>query len=125
MTTESLNEREQQTLEHLQKAQELGSSLAEYASVFGLEVKELYAMKQQLVRKGILPPTRGKTEEAEKAEKPSPFVAVRVVPTLPAAPSPMATCRLTHPSGWVIECGTLPPAAWLASVLSGGAHAAA
>ena len=123
MTTESLTEREQQTLEHLQKAQDLGSSLAEYASAFGLEVKELYAMKQQLVRKGVLPPTRGKTEEAEKTDKPSPFVPVRVVPSaLP--PSSMAMCRLMHPSGWVIECGTFPPAAWLASVLSGGAHAA-
>jgi hypothetical protein len=40
---ESLTERQQQTLEHLRRAQERGSSLVEYCSAFGLEVKERFS----------------------------------------------------------------------------------
>ena len=107
--TDSLTEREQLTLEHLQKAQELGSTLVEYCSAFGLEVKDLYAMKQQLVRKGVLAPTRSKGEEPDKVEKPSAFVPVRIVPSAPAPSSAPMACRLVHPSGWVFECDGLPP----------------
>jgi hypothetical protein len=43
---------------------------------------------------------------------------------LPVSPPPAAVtapvaCRIVHPSGWVVECGTLPQAAWLAAVLAG------
>ena len=118
MTTDSLTERESQALQHLQKAQELGSTLTEYCSAFGVEVKELYAIKQQLVRRGVLP-GRSKTEAGEPA---NPFVPVRIVPSAPASNG--VACRLVHPSGWVIECGGFPPVAWIASLLAEEAHAA-
>lgn len=56
--TEPLTEREQQALEHRHKAQELGATLKEYASRFGLDVQELYQLRKPLVRKGALGPAR-------------------------------------------------------------------
>jgi len=115
---DSLTEREKTALEHLQKAQELGSTLTEYCAAFGVERNALYAIKQQLVKKGVIP---GRDREpATKAS--SSFVPVRIVPSSPR--STAVACRLVHPSGWVIECGSFPPADWLASVLGGAAHAA-
>jgi hypothetical protein len=123
--SKSLTERQQQALEHLRKAQERGSSLVEYCSAFGLEVKDLYMVKQQLVRKGVLTQEgRRKTEEADRSDKAGAFVPVRVVPAAPVPMSPAVSWRLLHPSGWVIECGGLPPASWMAAVLAGGTHAA-
>lgn len=43
-TTEPLTEREQQALEHMRKAQEMGTTLKEYASRFGLDVQQLYQL---------------------------------------------------------------------------------
>jgi len=123
-TTKILTERQQQGLEHLRKAQVRGCSLVEYCSTLGLEVKELYMMRQQLVRKGVLPPGRRKAEEPVRADKSGAFVPVRIVPSAPVPVSPAVSCRLVHPSGWVIECGGFPPASWMAAVLAGGTHAA-
>jgi hypothetical protein len=115
--THSLTEREQQALQHMRKAQELGMTLKEYAGKNGLDVQMLYQLRKPLVRKGALGPTR--------RDQSSAFLPVRVVPSSGAAAggAPMA-CRLVHPSGWVFECGGLPPASWMAAVLAGGIHAA-
>jgi hypothetical protein len=123
-STEPLTEREQQALEHMRKAQELGTTLKEYASRFGLEVQHLYQMRKPLVRKGALGPAWGKAQEPPKADKSSAFLPVRIVPSVSAAGSPAVGCRLMHPSGWVLECGGLPPACWVATIMAGGAHAA-
>ena len=53
-STQSLTEREQQALEHMRKAQELGTTLKEYAARFGLDVQQLYQPRKPLVRKGAL-----------------------------------------------------------------------
>jgi hypothetical protein len=126
-TTESLTEREQEALEHMRKAQELGTSLKEYASRFGLDVKKLYQLRKPLVRKGALGPARkeAKAQEPHRADKASALVPVRIVSSGAMPGSTPVACRLMHPSGWVIECGEFPPATWMAAVLSGGAHAAA
>jgi hypothetical protein len=51
--TEVLTEREQQALEHMRKAQELGSTLKAYAAAkSGLEIQQLYELRRRLVRKG-------------------------------------------------------------------------
>jgi hypothetical protein len=51
--TEVLTEREQQALEHMRKAQELGSTLKAYAAAkSGLEIQQLYELRRHLVRKG-------------------------------------------------------------------------
>jgi hypothetical protein len=124
-TTEVLTEREQQALEHMRKAQELGVTLKEYAGSFGLDVKKLYQLRKPLVRKGALGPVRREAREARTADKASAFLPVRVVPATPTPGSPAVSCRLVHPSGWVLECDGLPPASWMAVVLAGGAHATA
>jgi hypothetical protein len=121
--TEALSEGEQQALEHMRKAQELGITLKEYASRFGLAVQKLYQLRKPLVRKGALGPVRRPDPEPRR-DKSSAFLPVRVVPSGAAPGGATMACRLVHPSGWVFECGGLPPASWMAAVLAGGAHAA-
>jgi hypothetical protein len=121
-TTEPLTEHEEQALEQMREAQELGSTLKEYAAKIGLDVRKLYELRRRLVRKGAFEaPPRRKTRKPRKAGA---FIPVRVVPAAPVPSSTSLTCRLMHPSGWVLECDGLPPASWIAAVLTGGAHAA-
>lgn len=121
--TEGLTEREQQALEHMRKAQELGVTLKEYAARMGLDVQHLYQLRKPLARKGALGLARRSGPEPRR-DKSSGFLPVRVVPTVPVAGGTPMACRLVHPSGWVFECGGLPPASWMAAVLAGGTHAA-
>ena len=106
MTTDDLSEREQQALEHLQQARALGVSLREYAEARGLEVKDLYNRKAQLVRKGVLPGGR--------AESSSEFIPVEVARS---TVDERDGFRLVHVSGWTIECTSLPEASWVASLV--------
>ena len=123
-TIQPLSEREQQALEHMRKAQELGTTLKEYASRFGLDVQRLYQLRKPLVRKGALGPVHSQVGEPRKVDKTSGFLPVRIVSSVPTASSTPRTCRLVHPSGWVLECEGFPPASWVAAVVTGGAHAA-
>ncbi len=59
MQAGKLTERQRTTLEHLKQAQELGSSLSDYAAAFNLNLKDLYNGRTQLQRKGLWPRTRG------------------------------------------------------------------
>lgn len=121
--TEVLTEREKQALEHMSKAQEQGITLKEYGARMGLDVQQLYQLRKPLVRKGALGPARRPDAEPRR-DKSSAFLPVRVVASGPAAGGTPMACRLVHPSGWVFECGGLPPASWMAAVLAGGTHAA-
>ena len=124
MASEVLTEREQQALEHMCKAQELGVTLKEYAARNGLDVQILYQLGKPLVRKGALGPVqRASKEAAPTAPKVSAFLPVRVLSAGPTPGSAAVACRLVHPSGWMLECDGLPPAAWVTAVLAGGAHA--
>lgn len=107
MATEQLTERESQALEHLRRAEELDVTLAEYARSFDVEVKNLYACKQSLMRKGVL---SSNSEEPQLAD----FVPVRVAP---AAPIADVVCRIRHPSGLLIECASWPPAQWISKLV--------
>jgi hypothetical protein len=102
---ERLTERELQILDHLEQAQGLDVPLTEYASVYGLDVKDLYNGKAQLVKKGLLP---SRTPAPERSD----FVPVRV-----SSSRNGLMCRLTHPSGWVIEFSALPEAAWISALM--------
>jgi hypothetical protein len=102
---ERLTERELHVLDHLEQAQRLDVPLTEHASAYGLDVKDLYAGKAQLVKKGLLP---SRTPAPERSD----FVPVRV-----SSARSGSQCRLTHPSGWVIECSTLPEAAWISALM--------
>jgi hypothetical protein len=124
-TTEALTEREQQALDHMSKAQELGVTLKEYAATFGLDVQKLYQLRKPLVRKGALGPARRENKKEHTADKVSAFLPVRVVPAVPTPESTAVSFRLVHPDGWVLECDGLPPPSWIVAVLAGGTHAAA
>jgi hypothetical protein len=121
-TTEPLTDQEQQALDQMHRAQEQGSTLKQLASSMGLPVQQLYQLRRSLVRKGAFGPLPRR--KARKANKVSAFVPVRVVSATPTAQSASVSCRLVHPSGWVLECNGLPPVAWISAVLTGDAHAA-
>jgi hypothetical protein len=101
---ERLSDRERQVLEHLEQAQSLGVPLTEYASAYEVDVRDLYAGKAALVKKGILP----RATTIERAD----FVPVRM-----SSRAAAAACRLTHPSGWTIECAALPEAIWVLTIM--------
>jgi hypothetical protein len=94
-STESLTEREQQALEHMLKALELGTTLKEYASRFGLDVQKLYQLRKPLVRKGALGPARSEAKEPRRADKASALVPVRIVSSGAAPGSMRVACRRT------------------------------
>jgi hypothetical protein len=106
---EQLTERESQALEHLRKAEELEVTIAEYARSFEIDVKDLYASKQSLIRKGALPgrPAGGEDQLSD-------FVPVQVTPSSSHAD---VVCRIRHPSGLLIECASWPPAKWISQLV--------
>ena len=117
MSNEELTERERRVLEHLQRAEELRLGLAQYARQNGVAVSEIYSGKQSLVRKGVIP---GRVRVDEREDEPMPaggFVAVHMAPQFGSGNSP--ACQIRHPSGVVVECSSLPPAAWVTALLSG------
>jgi len=121
-TTEVLTEREQQALEQMREAQAQGSTLKAYAVQKGLNLGQLYDLRRRLVRKGAfgVQPQR----KLRKPRKASAFVPVRVVPAAAVPSDSSIRCRVLHPSGCVLECDGLPPASWVAALLTGAAHAA-
>ena len=129
---EKLNEAERTCVDHLRQAQVLGVSLAEYCRSFDLDLSKWYRVKQALARKGVVV-TATSVSVAEVSdvdpdaeEKAAPFARVQIAAT-PAAPAPPPSAgdavgvafRIVHPSGLIVECGTLPQASWLAAVLAG------
>lgn len=108
---ERLTERELQILDNLEQAQNLDVPLNEYASAYGLDVKDLYAGKAQLVKKGLLP---SRTPAPERGD----FVLVRI-----SAARSGTICRLTHPSSRVVECASLPEASWVSALMRGSVDA--
>jgi hypothetical protein len=121
-TTEPLTEQEQQALDQMRRAQEQGSTLKQLALTMGLEVQQLYQLRRSLVRKGAFGPLPHR--KARKSNKLGAFVPVRVVSAMPTPKGVSVSCRLVHPSGWVLECEGLPPATWISAVLAGDFHAA-
>jgi len=55
--TPTLTDRQQFWLKHIRACEETGQSMKAYALSQGLEVKDLYAWKKMLVKKGVLPRT--------------------------------------------------------------------
>lgn len=125
--SQAMSEREQKGLEHLRQAKALGVSLAEYCRRFELDLDLWYRVKQKLVRKGLAEKGEARKVVKSAAVEKTAFARVHIA----AAPSPVAVklllaavdtpmaCRIEHPCGWVLECSSLPPAAWLATVLAG------
>lgn len=105
---------QQRFMERMQEAQKEGLSLTDYYRAHGLSMAMLYKVRRQLVQKGIVPPTR--PQPGSGLEK---FVQVRVQDSLEGAELAVRgpVCRLRHPSGWLIECGTWPQPQWLLQLI--------
>ena len=117
MAAEQLTLRENVALEHLQKAEELAVSVAEYCRTFEIDLKDLYNAKQSLVRKGVITAKAKDPDEAAESSAAGEFVSVVVAP--PATLAAGSVCSIRHPSGLVIDCATFPPAEWLTALVGG------
>src|SRR5688572_16102178 len=114
MAEATLSLREKHTLEHLRRAEELGTTLSYYATTYELDLEQLRAGQAQLERKGFWPIKA----PAPKAltERGTQLLAVQVVSDTSAAEAASShgadrealRCRLTAPSGWVLECDRWP-----------------
>jgi len=111
-----LTRREQDYLAHLRRAQSREMPLAQYCRARGLNVQSLYNLRHQLSGRNR-PRSGAAVKKSRPADK---FIAVQVAQAA-AAPS-SAACRL-HLKGWVIECASLPPTAWLTGLMAGDADA--
>lgn len=119
---DDLTPAERRYLEHAQEAEKRGVSLPEYYRSAGLSVYSLYNVRRRLLHKGVIAARRAVRVPLSAAR---PFVAVKVAGASAVANANAVVCRLRHPSGWVIECASWPPGAWMAECFVGGAHAAA
>jgi DNA-binding CsgD family transcriptional regulator len=125
---QGLTQKERESVEHARQAQEQGLTLTQYAKTVGISIKALYQARRRVARKAALN-TSGQIKSAARPSRTQTFVPVRVVPSGQEScdakvGSPTLSCRVTHPSGWTIECSTLPSAAWVAAIMAGGPHAA-
>jgi hypothetical protein len=112
MVAELMTERERSTLEHLKQAQELGSTLTDYAAAYNLNVQDLYSGKAQLQRKGLWPSKS--PADSGKAD----LIAVQVMDE--SASGDTTICRVSAPNGWSLEFNQWPDAKWLAVLMSTG-----
>jgi hypothetical protein len=122
----TLTPREEEYLEHVQRAAAEGVTLSEYCRARGKSVGALYAIRRQLARKGYAQasPSAPPPPPRPRITKKPPFVAVRVAKAPSAAVGGEAVCRLRHPSGWTIECRDWPQASWMSALLNGAGHVA-
>jgi hypothetical protein len=119
MAAEQLTLRESVALEHLQKAEELGVSVAEYCRTFEIDLKDLYNTKRSLVCKGAITAKAKDFDEAAEPNATGEFVSVVVTPPAAAALAVGPVCSIRHPSGLVIDCAAFPPVEWLTALVSG------
>jgi hypothetical protein len=109
--SKAMSERQRYWYEHLQRADEQQVSLAQYAREQGLGLKQLYGAKTWLVKLGAWPRDASRTTAQGSA-----FVSLRVSPS-----SVGVRCRISHVSGWSLECEGLPSAAWLRGLIADAA----
>ena len=110
-----LSESEVMFLEHLHQSQAQGVSLAGYCRSRDLNVGLLYRIKQGLAHRGMK--ECGEAAVRKVRALPARFTPVRISPS-PAMPITTA-CRIKHPTGWVVECASFPPPAWLNALMMG------
>lgn len=121
---QQLTAREQSYFDHVRQAKEQGVTLKAYCQKLGVNVRSLYGVRRDLVEKGVLPRTLPPKTAKTKKARPAKFVAVRVL--APGSNNGSeAVCRVRHPSGWVIECGRWPEAAWVWELTRGAGDASA
>jgi hypothetical protein len=120
VASEKLTERERECLKHFRQAQERGGSFAEYCRTAGLKANEWHAVRHGMVHKGLLPGRRSPGAKRKPTEpRRSRFIPVRLRPSGSADESVPLACRVRHPSGWVIECASVPEVQWLTGLITG------
>ena len=117
-----LTAREQAYFEHRRAAKEQGLSLTAYCKNVGINVRSLYAVRRELVEKGVVPRTFETTKKKGPKKPQGKFVAVRL--GADGSKDGEAMCRLRHPSGWTLECRDWPQASWMTALLNGADRAA-
>jgi len=107
---------EQRYLERAREAEKERTSLHAYYRAHGLSLNMLYKVRRQLVSKGIV---AAPADRPVSADSPGKLVEVRVAQGMGKIEMPVvgSACRLRHPSGWVIECGSWPEPRWLAGLM--------
>jgi hypothetical protein len=96
-------------VEHAERAQSQGQTVAEYCRETGMSPHVLYGVRRQMRKKGLL---EGSPRRRRVGGKTGRFIAVSVVESAPV-PAVGAACRVRHPSGWIIECGSWPDPSWI------------
>jgi len=130
MAGQTLTAREEHTLLHLRRAEELGTSLQYYATSFELDLQQLNHTKAQLERKGLWPIKRSAPTPTLEETRTG-LLAVQVLsqksvpeatPETPKVPEHEALrVRLIAPNGWILESDRWPAAQWLTALMGGGA----
>jgi hypothetical protein len=100
---------ERRYLEYARAAESEGMRLSQYYRSKGLSVYSLYNVRRRLIKKGVV--ERARAAWSTTRREAAAFVAVRLAE--PARPSTGSVCRLQHPSGWVLECGSWPEPSWM------------
>jgi hypothetical protein len=107
-----LTRAEQRFLERAAEAQEQGVTLEQYYRASGLSIGWLYNIRRQLQGKGVVVPEPSARSAEVMSGK---FMQVYVRPTTGSEAS--AVCRVRHPSGWMIECGSWPEVSWVRQLI--------
>ena len=108
---EDLTRAERRFLERAAEAQEQGVTLEQYYRASGLSVGWLYNIRRQLQGKGVAVAEPGARSAVVTSGK---FMQVSV---RPAGSEASAVCRVHHPSGWMIECGSWPEVSWVRQLI--------
>ena len=96
-------------IEHAERAQSQGQTVAEYCRQTGMSPHVLYSARRQMRKKGLLERSPAQRRLSGKTGR---FIAVSVVEPAPA-PAAGPACRVRHPTGWMIECGSWPDPSWI------------
>jgi hypothetical protein len=107
-----LTRAERRFLERAAEAQEQGVTLEQYYRGSGLSIGWLYNIRRQLQGKGVVVPEPSARSAVVTSGK---FMQVSVRPATGSEAS--AVCRVRHPSGWVIECGSWPEVSWVRQLI--------
>jgi len=107
-----LTRAERRFLERAAEAQEQGVTLEQYYRASGLSVGWLHNIRRQLEGKGVVVPEASARSAVVTSGK---FVQVCVRPATGSEAS--TVCRVRHPSGWMIECGSWPEVSWVRQLI--------
>jgi hypothetical protein len=107
-----LTRAERRFLERAAEAREQGVTLEQYYRASGLSIGWLYNIRRQLQSKGVVVPEPSARSAVVTSGK---FMPVCVRPSIGSEGS--AVCRVRHPSGWMIECGSWPEVSWVRQLI--------